>query len=50
MTTLAKFFSHEDGAVARGIATLRQQCRLALRQHLALCQVVADAAASNAKR
>lgn len=50
MSTITKFLSHEDGAIARALATLRRQARLAVRQHLALCQVMADAAAANAKR
>jgi hypothetical protein len=47
MTTIAKLFKNEDGLVARGVTYFLSQSRLAIQQHLALCQVVADAISHN---
>lgn len=49
MTAITKFLSREDSAVARGVAAVRRQMRVALRQHLEICQVYADALARNAQ-
>ena len=50
MTTIAKFLKNDENFLARGVAYWLSQSRLAIRQHLALCQVVADAIAHNQKR
>jgi len=51
MTAIAKFLIRENGVFGRGIAYVRAQSRLALQQHLQICQVVADAMAhQNGKR
>jgi len=50
MTTITKFFSHEDGAVARVIAAVRRQMSVAIQQHLVVCQVYSDAMVERAKQ
>ncbi|MCP1117092.1 hypothetical protein [Robbsia andropogonis] len=51
MTAIAKFLIRENNVFARSLAYVGAQSRLALRQHLQLCQVVVDAMAQqNAKR
>lgn len=51
MTAIAKFLIRENGVFSRGLAFVRAQSRLAIRQHLEICQVYAEAMArQNDKR
>jgi len=50
MTTIAKFLSQQDNVVARGIAAVRRNFGIALRQHLEICQVFAEAVSEKNKR
>lgn len=50
MTAITKFFSREEGFLARSWAVVRRESQVALRQHLEICQILAEALAHGVKR